>query len=414
MKRIIKKVIAAVLSAAVILTMSPAVLTAGAAEKSSKPKVWSGKSDTSWFDGKKDSYDIKNAEQLAGLAEIVNKGTDLAGITFNLTSDIYLNSEKDIDNFANWLDIQTKKNDVVPKNPPKNVWTPIGYSKSTTLRPFNGIFNGNGHTIKGMYAVGSKTTGSRAVGLFGYIYCAGISSVKLDHCVVYGNSSDTVYAGGIAGISEGSVINKCCADYTVVCARTSDWYGLHEDAAGGIVGFAGTENVNGILAALAVEAILGAGGLIANPALFNDGTSPIKESGIYNCMSYCNVFAIGELDTCAGGIIGDGQQGLVKNCFSDCNGLYSKHVKYDGTNKKGFIAGQVFRCPLVNCYAYNRRKYTNVGGIGVIDYALDVKITDNVVMVSRDALKKKSNIKKFGDAYTYDEQKQYPVLKCFA
>lgn len=403
MKRIIKKVIAAVLSAAVMLTMSPAVLTAGAAEKSSKPKVWSGKSDTSWFDGKKDSYNIKNAEQLAGLAEIVNKGTDLAGITFNLTNDIYLNSEKDIENFDNWIDQKNSK----AKEPPKNVWTPIGYSKGTTFRPFNGVFNGNGHTITGMYVNGSKTTGNRAVGLFGYIYCAGIAAVKLEKCVVFGRGTNTVCAGGIAGISEGSVINNCCVDKTIVYAYSYDWSGLHETAAGGIVGFAGFENGNKLLAATVI-------GFFTNPLLFTDGTSTIKESGIYNCMTYCSIFAVGELDTYAGGIIGDGQQGIIKNCFSDCNYLYSKQVKYDGTNKKGFIAGEVFRCPLVNCYAYNRRKYTDVGGIGVIDYALDVKVKDNVVLMSREDLKKKSNIKKFGDAYTLDEKEKYPVLKCFA
>lgn len=93
---------------------------------------------------------------MAGLAQIVNNGKDLAGITFNLTSDIVLNSDEDCKNISKW-----------EKEGPKRIWTPIGYSWGATFRPFNGIFNGNGHTIKGMAASSNATTGYRLVGLSG-------------------------------------------------------------------------------------------------------------------------------------------------------------------------------------------------------------------------------------------------------
>ena len=49
-------------------------------------------------------------------------------------NDIYLN--EDWENYLSW-----------DKEPPKNKWTPIGNEKS----PFTASFNGNGHTIYGLY-----------------------------------------------------------------------------------------------------------------------------------------------------------------------------------------------------------------------------------------------------------------------
>ncbi|MCM1382252.1 MAG: hypothetical protein NC192_09960, partial [Muribaculaceae bacterium] len=329
MKKAFKKIIASALAAAVMLTLAPLMISASAA--TTKLTVWNGTADTSWFTGKKDSYNISTAEQLAGLAKIVNNGKDLAGITFNLTRDVWLNSKKDIENIADW-----------ENNPPKRIWDPIGYSWKSTFKPFNGIFNGNGHTIHGMCASSGETTGWRSVGLFGYVYCAGITSVKLQDCYVYASSYyKTTCAGGIAGIAEGSVINQCEVDtgYIRAYGPKSAEYGMHEASAGGIVGYSGVENANGVLAALTVEAILGAGGLIANPGLFNDGTSPIKSSGIYNCMSNCDLYASGISGSNVGGIIGDGQQGYIKNCISISwrykgGNVYGNHLRW------GLIAGQ--------------------------------------------------------------------------
>lgn len=58
-------------------------------------RVWNGKADKSWFTGKKDTYNISTAEQLAGIAQIINNDEDMMnGITINLTNDIILNDTK--------------------------------------------------------------------------------------------------------------------------------------------------------------------------------------------------------------------------------------------------------------------------------------------------------------------------------
>ena len=63
-------------------------------------KVWNGKTDTKWYTGDLDYYEISTAEQLAGLAELVNNGTSFSGVLICLTKDIALNKTT---NFKNWV-----------------------------------------------------------------------------------------------------------------------------------------------------------------------------------------------------------------------------------------------------------------------------------------------------------------------
>lgn len=59
--------------------------------------VWDGSTDTAWYDNNKDatSYDISTAEELAGLAKVVNDGIDtFEGKTINLMNSLDLNNIK--------------------------------------------------------------------------------------------------------------------------------------------------------------------------------------------------------------------------------------------------------------------------------------------------------------------------------
>ncbi|MCR4681392.1 MAG: fibronectin type III domain-containing protein, partial [Bacteroidales bacterium] len=129
-----------------------AVLLACFMPKASQAQaIWNGTADVSWFDQSQHNFDIYTAEQLAGLAQIVNDNTyDFYGDTVNLMADIWLN-----DNGST-----------------SNNWTPIGGSASATSedggnpRFFRGNFFGNGHTIYNMYV--EKSSYYQA-GLFGAI-----------------------------------------------------------------------------------------------------------------------------------------------------------------------------------------------------------------------------------------------------
>ena len=121
------------------------------------------------------TYQIYTAEQLRALASEVNGGEDFAGVTFELMNDIDLDLEGSAE----------------------NPWTPIGLGDN----PFSGTFNGNAHTISGLYV---KAEGGYA-GLFGSTNGAAISALCVD-----GYVSGSRYVGGIAGHINNTTISNCC------------------------------------------------------------------------------------------------------------------------------------------------------------------------------------------------------------
>ena len=229
--RIVKKLLSSVMA----LTLT-AGLTAPDADIrifAESPSVWSGEADTSWYDGEQKSYDIHTAEQLAGLSALVAEGNSMQGIVINLTSDIILN---DTSNISHWNE-----------TPPANVWTPIGTPEGNPVagyRPFAGVFNGNGYSISGMYALAEDSAG-----LFGYIYCGGVFQLMIKDSYVKAEASEdtdvNILAGGIAGLAEGSIINECSFDGAVYAIGISDFsHGDHSSYAGGIVGAAMPHNAS--------------------------------------------------------------------------------------------------------------------------------------------------------------------------
>ena len=122
-------------------------------------------------------YEITNYHELLGLAKLVNEKNET--ITASLMNDIVFNE--------NLLDAS---GNVRVADPIK--WTPIGNTPIGTERfYFNGIFNGNGHTISGLYVDGGDYAG-----LFGKAQgCPEIKGVG----VVDSYFKGAKYVGGIAG-----------------------------------------------------------------------------------------------------------------------------------------------------------------------------------------------------------------------
>lgn len=56
--------------------------------------VWDGTADTSWYTGDAQSYVLQSAEQLAGLADLVNGGNDFAGVTVTLGVSLNLDGRE--------------------------------------------------------------------------------------------------------------------------------------------------------------------------------------------------------------------------------------------------------------------------------------------------------------------------------
>lgn len=126
--------IVATFAVATAALFSPAV-----ARAEGSVDTWDGTADTGWYvaGSPQTEYTITTAEQLAGLAELVDDGAQFPGVTFTLETDLDLSGRE---------------------------WNSIGDLQGAD---FIGTFDGQGHTISGMTQVSS--TADR--GLFASIRC---------------------------------------------------------------------------------------------------------------------------------------------------------------------------------------------------------------------------------------------------
>jgi hypothetical protein len=146
-----------------------------------------GNWNTNWYRAGQSSYTISNAQQLAGLAKLVNDGMDsFSGDAIRLSSS-------------------TSTISLSGKN-----WTPIG----TLSTPFAGNFDGNGRVIYGLTA----TNGLNYQGLFGYVDAPGdvvFTNIHLTGVLIKGGGG----IGGVAGYMKASygsaTIANCSSQGTV-------------------------------------------------------------------------------------------------------------------------------------------------------------------------------------------------------
>ncbi len=158
---------------ALCLTMLP--VTAGA-EEPEAADGWDSRADTGWYSDNEYEFTISTAAELAGLAQLVNGGTDFSDKTITLAADIDLAGRE---------------------------WTPIGtgwvdFSRRIT---FNGTFDGGGRTISGLYINSTNDV----QGLFGYVGEEG--TVK--NVTVAGSVTGGTDVGGVVGCNDGTVTGCC-------------------------------------------------------------------------------------------------------------------------------------------------------------------------------------------------------------
>lgn len=181
-----------------------------------------------------DPYQIETAEQLMLFAEYC-ADPDLRGSSFVLTQDIVFNSAEDIAAVEDLSDI---------------------YGWTATDSWFEGVFDGGGHTISGLYIVPSSTSDA---GLIGKTDGATIKDLKIENTFIYAEdvTEYSVDAGSIVGSAADTVIQNCSADSTILC-RGAEY-------AGGIVGNqsrGSVENCSFSGTILLTEDIVDAGGIV--------------------------------------------------------------------------------------------------------------------------------------------------------
>ena len=181
-------------------------------------KTWGDKADTSWYTGNetKSEYHITTAEQLAGLAQLVNADrgtTNFAGKTFYLDNDLDLSGHE-------WISIGTVLGGDCPE-----------YS-------FCGVFDGQGHVISNLYSHESDIKGADEShnllrnALFGNVYNGEVKNLGVANAEIWIDPKDDSAAGkGILVDWMGNSKITNCWTSGSICSGTKT-----EKNIGGIVG----------------------------------------------------------------------------------------------------------------------------------------------------------------------------------
>ncbi|MGN1001778.1 MAG: S-layer homology domain-containing protein [Oscillospiraceae bacterium] len=239
--------------------------------RTAQTKAWISLADTDWYSPGRSEYHISTAEELAGLAYLVNKsGVSFAGAV------VYLDNDISLENTDGTVGIRT--------------WTPIG---SNMNKAFQGCLDGQGHAVYGL----DIRTGSSYGGLFGCCKDAVIRNVEL-----YGSVSSTAataYAGSVAAWFSGGEIRSCASYVTVSASGTY---------AGGIAAcLTGGAQVTDCFNYGSVTAASGLGGIA--------GISDSGEDAITGCANFGPVTSTGSGTYGTGGIVGR-LAGLVEACVN--------------------------------------------------------------------------------------------------
>lgn len=253
-------------------------------------------------------YAISNLQELCWFADLTN-GTSADGTERNNSAKAVLIK-----------DIEINKNVVTNRALNSGSfleWTPIGDYSTNGNYYFKGIFDGNGHTVSGLYINRSDTfTG----------FCGCLSQYgTIKNLVITGSyfkSSDS-YAGGIAGFSYGSVEN-CTVTNSII---------ISSNRTGGIAGSAKDKDIVGC----------GSVNCIITGEKFVGGIAGWFENcKIGNCMSEnCTITASN--GGRSGGIAGVAN-GIIFDCYSTSSVI--------GTQRACGIAGatQNDGAGIINCY----------------------------------------------------------------
>ena len=172
-----KKLLSLLLALCLVMALVP--MTAFA--EGTSVDNWDGSADTSWYTSAPDAseYHISTAEQLAGLAQLVNTDpgtTNFAGKTFYLENDLDLSGHE-------WISIGTVLGGDYPE-----------YS-------FCGVFDGQGHVISNLYSHESYIEGADEShnllrnALFGSIYNGEVKNLGVANAEIWIDPKDNSAAG---------------------------------------------------------------------------------------------------------------------------------------------------------------------------------------------------------------------------
>lgn len=294
-------------------------------------RKWDGSIDTSWYIETKNEFYLDNAKELAGLAELVNKGNNFENKTIHLSYDIDLNNKP---------------------------WTPIGTEGVGQFvdlnNSFNGVFTGDGKTIYNLYTKASHQTKGEHLdsatsfyqfGLFGYVKNAKINNLKIQNVNIT-NGMGNNYQRSIQGTAAlvGHTSGKVEIDNVKILGDISI---VGEYKVGGLIGSSSGESItvsNCSVRGTSGSKIYGTDELFKDTNNFGGlvGFTATSLTNFLNVISEINVDGF-----TSGGICGNVTEGVlnIKNAI-----VYGAVSNSEGSVVGGLIGGKFVPMNLENCY----------------------------------------------------------------
>ena len=295
-------------------------------------------------DGKMDeAYEIGNAGQLYWFAGLVN-GTLTDGTAQNLGANAILIADIKV-NEDLLENITIDKDGNVTNGTSLRAWLPMGCDSIS----YAGIFDGDKHSISGLYAnpydtsISATYAGKDYIGLFGVQSGSGvIRNVGIRDSYIRG----AYYIGSICGSNEGGTIQNCDS--------TANVYGI--SYLGGICGRSEGDRIieNCYNTGYVYGATRSIGGIC--------GDNSATLQGCSNVGNVKGKFYVGGI---VGQSYGSGNTIWIKDCYNRGNVI-------GDTEKIGGIGGYIGRSLVENCYSQATVSgNTNVGGICGNGYKAD-------------------------------------------
>ena len=286
-----------------------------------------------------EAYEIGNAGQLYWFAGLVN-GTLTDGTAQNLKANAVLTADITV-NEDLLTSINTDDDGNVTNGSSFKAWRPMGMAdeKGNLTGWYTGIFDGNGHSISGLYvnrdeaADDVHTWFKSCIGLFGYYSGVTRNLSVLDS---YMRGKDCI--GGICGYNDGGTIQNCYSAATVcgdsyiggICGR-SEGDSIIENCYNTGYVYGATRSIGGIC-----------------------GDNSATLQGCYNVGNVNGKFYVGGI---VGESSGSGNTIWIKDCYNRGNVI-------GDTKDIGGIGGYIGRGLVENCYSQATVSgNTNVGGI---------------------------------------------------
>ena len=320
-----KKLLSLLLALCLVMALVP--MTAFAAGTTDS---WDGTADTSWYDENETEFHLQTAEQLAGMAKLINDDT-----AYFKDKTVYLDNDLDLSGHE---------------------WNSIGDGANTDVGSFQGVFDGQSHVIYNLYSHEGTQSENQSNnlyrnGLFGSIYNAAVKNLGIENAdIVIPMKDGSTYGKGIlVDWMTHSTINNCYTTGSITGGSYVEKY------IGGIAGF--LNGNNSISQCYSTAAITGnydgeyykeqEGGL--EPMDCWDslggivGASYTGQVTISDCW-FGGEIVVNSIQAPVGGIIGYGKGVSMVNCL-----VATKEIGNDGLENTYWL-GYVVDVSAKNCF----------------------------------------------------------------